>query len=506
MVNGNVLCDRLPIDDDSLSHSSIDDCQHSVSAAGYRNDSSVNNVGENGNYWSSTPNEDNDNDAYNLNFNSDWYDWNDWNNRNNGHTVRPVTELTNIYRKASSHFSISKEQLLADIFHAYRDARKHKQNRLYQLKFEYNLEVNLVELRDELFSRIYRPRPSICFIIHDPKMREVFAANFRDRIVHHLFYNYTHQLFENRFIYDSYSCIKNRGTHFGISRLKHHILSVSDNYKKPCYILKIDIKGYFMHINRKILYKICTETLLKMALHRSQSRKKWCEIIDFTFVFYLLDSILGADPMHNCIVLGDKNEWNILPNEKSMICAETDCGLPIGNLSSQLFSNIYMNVFDQFVVRELKCKHYGRYVDDAYIVADSKDKLRSLVPIVQRFLGEKLHLEVNVNKLQIFDSVHGVEFLGAFIKPYRTYVARTTSKRLRKKLYKHSWKDLGSMRSSINSFLGVMSHHNSFAIRRMWFGQDEMIIKYGKFNEGWRKYIVETLKYSKAKYDSCLGI
>lgn len=95
------------------------------------------------------------------------------------------------------------------------------------MKFEFNLEDNLVTLRDELLSRTYKPQPSNCFIIHDPKMREVFAANFRDRIVHHLFYNYTHHLFERSFIYDSYSCIKGRGTHFGINRLKHHIRSVS---------------------------------------------------------------------------------------------------------------------------------------------------------------------------------------------------------------------------------------------------------------------------------------
>ena len=184
----------------SLTLFNIDDYLVSAPAAGNRNGSSLNNAGNNGNYWSSTPNDNNnDNNAYNLNFNNGNENVNN-NNRNNGQTVRPITELT----KESSdnkvrHFLISKEQLLLDLYRAYKDARKHKRNRNYQLKFEFNLEENLIDLRDELISGIYKPFPSNCFIIHDPKMREVFAAHFRDRIVHHLFYNYTHEIFENSF-------------------------------------------------------------------------------------------------------------------------------------------------------------------------------------------------------------------------------------------------------------------------------------------------------------------
>ena len=204
---------------------SIDDHPESVPAAGYRNGSSLNNAGENGNYWSSTPNESNTQNAYNLNFNSGNHNVN-WNNRNNGQSVRPVSELTSTssgFKDCARHFSVTKEQLLTDLYRAYKCARRNKRGRAYQLKFEYNLEENLVTLRDELMTATYKPLSSTCFIIHDPKMREVFAANFRDRIVHHLFYNYTHILFERSFIHDSYSCIKERGTHFGIKRLKHHI-------------------------------------------------------------------------------------------------------------------------------------------------------------------------------------------------------------------------------------------------------------------------------------------
>ena len=212
-----------------------------------------------------------------------------------------------------------------------------------RLKFEFNLEENLIDLRDELISGTYKPYPSNCFIIHDPKMREVFAAHFRDRIVHHLFYNYTYKVFEKTFIYDSYSCIKNRCTHFGIERLKHHILSVSKGYTKPCYVLKIDIKGYFMNINRKILLELSRKTLLK---NKTQ--------YDYEFVDYLLEMIINSNPMDNCNVWGELSDWNNLPKDKSLFYAKENCGLPIGNLSSQLFSNVYMNVFDQYIKRKLK--------------------------------------------------------------------------------------------------------------------------------------------------------
>lgn len=254
----------------------------------------------------------------------------------------PITELT----KESSdnkvrHFSISKEQLLLDLYRAYKDARKHKRNRNYQLKFEFNLEENLIDLRDELISGIYKPFPSNCFIIHDPKMREVFAVHFRDRIVHHLFYNYTHEIFENSFIYDSYSCIKSKGTHFGIERLKHHVLSVSKGYSKPCYVLKIDIKGYFMNINRNILLKLCRETLSK---HKDR--------FDSLFVDYLLETIINSNPMENCKVLGELSDWNNLPKDKSLFYAKEDCGLPIGNLSSQLFRYILIRQESLILTKE----------------------------------------------------------------------------------------------------------------------------------------------------------
>jgi len=207
-------------------------------AAGNRNGTSLNNAGSNGNYWSSSLNENNSDNARNVNFNSEEVNRNN-NNRYNGFSVRPVSALT--MSRSAPIFDTPPGKLLLDLYRAYKDALRHKRRKDYQLKFERNVEAELVRQRDAILSSRYRPGPSTCFIIHDPKMREVFAAQFRDRVVHHLLYNYIGPLLIPGFIRDSYSCIPERGTHDGILRLEESIRSVSCNYSRPCFILKLDI-------------------------------------------------------------------------------------------------------------------------------------------------------------------------------------------------------------------------------------------------------------------------
>lgn len=461
----------------SLSFYSIDDYLSSAPAAGYRNGSSLNNAGENGNYWSSTPNDTNN--AYNLNFNSSNHNTN-WNNRNNGQSVRPVSEFTDSFKRFAHHFSISKEQLLQDLYNAYKEARRHKRNKLYQLNFEYSLEENLIKLRDDLFDRKYIPLPSSCFIIHDPKMREVFAADFRDRIVHHLFYHYTYKLFESTFIYDSYSCIKGRGTHFGIERLKHHIRSESLGYSRECYVLKIDIRGYFMSIDRGRLMDICIHSI---------KRSKFARGLDLSLLYYLLDVIINTNPVVNCRIIGSADDWKGLPREKSLFFSKPGCGLPIGNLSSQLFSNVYLNLLDQFMKRELKCKHYGRYVDDAYVVSSDKNFLKSLIPKISEFLSEELSLQIHPTKTRIYNAYCGFEFLGAYIKPFRTYISSSSLKRIKHKLLNPSYQSIGQVECSVNSFLGVFSHYNSYFLRRELLGYKSPLKTYGRFSDDYLRFI-----------------
>lgn len=461
---------------------STDDCPARLPAAGNRNGESVNNSGSNGNYWSGSLNSNNSNNAYNLNFNSGNHDWNN-NNRYYGHTVRPVSELA-LRDKSLFSFHTDSSQLLADLYRAYKDARRHKRRRFYQLCFELDFESELVALRNDIMNRTYKPSPSTCFIINDPKKREIFAAEFRDRVVHHLYYNYTYALFERLFITDSYSCRRKKGTHYGFRRLQHHIRSVSGNHTERCYVLKTDVMGYFMHISRSRLSDICMSCLVKMAHRQSDTAgKTWCEKLDYELLFYLSHVIIMNNPLEGCRILGAASDWRGLPRSKSLFFSGEGMGLPIGNLTSQLFSNVYMSVFDDFVKRAMPQFAYGRYVDDAFLVSRSKAALREAFPVLNAFLMENLNLELHRNKSFIKNAKYGIEFLGGYCKPYRNYVARDSLVRMKRKvslLENDDKKDM--LRPSLNSFMGVLSHYSSFNIRRRLFASSRFFCEHGRFN------------------------
>lgn len=389
-------------------------------------------------------------------------------------------------------YRLTREQLLADLHTAYLDARRHKRNKPYQLFFEAHAEENLESLCDELWSRRYQPLPSTCFVITDPKKREVFAAQFRDRIVHHLYFNYTHEIFERTFIADTYSCIKKRGTHYGIRRLEQHIRRESLNYTRPCYVLKMDIKGYFMHIDRQRLLQIALRQLRKMASHRYfRGAGMWREYADFDFLEYLTRVIVMLNPVNDCHRKGTALDWYGLPDEKSLFKSLPGYGLPIGNLTSQLFSNVYLNELDQFVKRQLHCHRYGRYVDDFYIVSADRNWLRTLQEPITRFLSDHLHLDVNSSKTVICDVRIGVEFLGAYLKPRRRYISTRSLRRIEQKIPQlRRVRSAEQLRNRLNSFLGILSHYRSYRIRRKLFYSLLNVYAYGYFTRGMAKFVV----------------
>ena len=403
-----------------------------------------------------------------MNFNSDKVNRNS-NNRYNGFSVRPVSAFT--MTRPAPIFDTSSQQLLLDLYRAYKDARRHKRSRDYQLRFERNAEAELLRLRDAILSGTYRPCPSTCFIIHDPKMREVFAAQFRDRVVHHLLYNYIAPLLIPGFIRDSYSCIPGRGTHDGIFRLEEAIRRVSCNYSRPCFVLKLDIQGYFMHIRRQRLLDICLR-----ALEPFRAR------LDFPLVKYLLEVIILDDPTQNCRRRGTLSDWAGLPESKSLFHSPPGCGLPIGNLTSQLFSNVYMDVFDKYMVSLVGEGNYGRYVDDAYVVGADAAGLRRLVPLAESFLQAELGLSLSPNKIAIYSAYRGVEFLGAYLKPFRRYVGIRCLRRMEGKMSSWTSRPPEHPVQSINSFLGITSHYRAYNIRRRWMaGPLKCAFQYGYF-------------------------
>ena len=380
-------------------------------------------------------------------------------------------------------YKITRPDLILDMEAAYQCARRHKGEKLYVQHFERHRRENIERLADDLLSHTYKPRPSTVFIISRPKKREVFAAQFPDRVVHHLYYNYTHELFERTFIQDSYSCITGRGTHYGIQRLADHIRKESQNYQRPCWVMRMDKRGYFMHIDRHILLDITLRSLQKMGTHRIAKGhpQTWADKIDIDFLSWLSEEIIMLNPKDNCRRVGSDDDWNGLDPNKSLFHTDNSCGLPIGNLTSQLLSNVYLNDFDQFMKRDLGCRHYGRYVDDSYVVSSDYDWLLSIVPKVREFLADHLHLELHMGKLHIMECGYGAEFLGGFIKPYRIYISHAALQRMTTTLRALDMKDREHVWRSVNSYLGVLSHYASYNLRTQLFMTPELM-KIGYFD------------------------
>ncbi len=298
---------------------------------------------------------------------------------------------------------------------AYWDARKNGKRRTRdEQDFEINEDENLHRLLADILNRTYHPSRGTVHIIYKPVMREIFAAPFRDRVVHHLIYNLVYDWWDHHFIDDSYSCRVGKGTLYGIRRLDWHIRSESRNYAREVAIAKLDISGFFMSMPRKRLLGLALMGLRKQF--RGQLDSPVYKMLEFLWTEIIMD-----DPVEGVRIIGRRSAWKKLPPEKSLFNQPPGVGIVIGNLTSQLLSNIFLNELDRFVKFRLGYKHYGRYVDDFYIVV-TEDKLPQLkrdVRAIERFLsgmGVKLHPK----KRAFYTSLRGVPFLGAVV--HRGYV------------------------------------------------------------------------------------
>lgn len=302
-----------------------------------------------------------------------------------------------------------------ELFKAYRAARRHKRDTKSQLRFEAALEREILSLARELHDRTYELSPSICFIHRGAVKREVVAAAFRDRVVHHLLWNWISPIFERQFIFDSYSCRKGKGTLFGIRRVAGFFRAESDDFRRECYVLKLDISGFFMAIRQDVLYGLVLSGLEKAH---------FAEIPDAPLCKYLLKKIIFDNPLDRAVFRSPRSAWWDLPQNKSLRFSPAGSGLPIGNLTSQLFGNVYLNPLDHFVKRTLKVRHYGRYVDDMVLVCRDRKFLLSCVGTLRSFLWKSLGLKLHPRKISIQPVVSGIPFLGAFVLPWRIYLGR----------------------------------------------------------------------------------
>ncbi len=328
---------------------------------------------------------------------------------------------------------MDKELLLKYLHICYLEARRHKRHTHSQMVFESNLIENLVQLRDDIYEWKYKISPSIYFIQMNPIQREVFAGNFRDRIIHHLIYDIISPYWEKQFIYDSYSCRKGKWTSKWIERISRFMRSCSNNYKENWWILKMDIQGYFMSINRDILRQKNYDTIKNWEnlsfIWSSTNNKIPRYLVAWKFPDFLKNviyDIIYNDPTQNGIFKWKQSDYDWLPKTKSLFYTSENCGLPIWNLTSQLFSNIYLNDFDHYIKDKLKIRYYWRYVDDFVVIHKDKEYLKSIIPLLKNYLQSHLKLTLHPKKIYLQPISHWVQFLWAFIKPYRCYRSKRT--------------------------------------------------------------------------------
>jgi len=298
--------------------------------------------------------------------------------------------------------------LFERLVQAYIDCRRSKRNSSSCLAFENHLERNLCDLHDELISGTYRPGRSICFVITRPKPREVWAAEFRDRIVHHLLYNHIAPSFIAGFVAGSSACIPGRGTLYAAQRLEHGIRSITENWSRPAFYLKMDLANFFVAIDKHILF-----TQLAAKVHEP-------------FWLGLARTILFHDPRQNFEYRGDPVLLDQVPPHKRLTNSPADTGLPIGNLSSQFFANVHLNLLDQFCVHQIKARNYVRYVDDFILLDTSPQRLNAAHDRIAAFLPERLGAHLNPTKTILQPVERGVDFVGHVIKPWRRTTRRRT--------------------------------------------------------------------------------
>lgn len=360
---------------------------------------------------------------------------------------------------------ISRPPTVEDVFYAYYDCRRQKRNSWSALKFEEHLEKNLIQLHRELVDRIWTPGRLSCFVITFPKPREIWASDFRDRVVQCVFYNRWRERFHNSFIYDTYACIPGRGTLMGSKRVEKMMRSVSHNYQEESYVLKADFANFFVSIDKFILEEILFRRITS----------DWDQ--------WMCKKILWTDIRSNPLIKSSRDLLALVPKFKSLLHAPFDRGLPIGNLTSQFFANIYLNEVDQFTKHQLKSRHYGRYVDDIVMFHESGKELFQRVEAIDDFSRSHLSIALHPKKTSINKIQHGVNFVGYIIKPWRKYVRRSTISNLMRKMEDPLfWRD-ADVRASVNSYLGFLKHVNGYGARRKicqrleWLGHpsdDEM--------------------------------
>ncbi|MDE6114488.1 MAG: hypothetical protein K2G49_05445 [Muribaculum sp.] len=352
-------------------------------------------------------------------------------------------------------------------------------------------ESRLIGLRDRINARTYRPGKSICFVVTRPRYREVFAASFEDRIVHHYIAQKLEPLFEKIFNPRTYNCRKGKGQLYGIDILKADIKECSENYKKDCYILKLDLKGFFMSIYRVMLADMVDNFIVEYYHEPDKEDLR-----------YVCRVVIEHEPEFNCERHSPAHLWDKLPPNKSLFTNGRGYGVAIGNLFAQLFANFLLNVLDWFL-EELGIKYHGRYVDDFYMIHPDKNVLLAAIPKIRAKLAE-YRLRINEKKFYLQHYRRGVEFTGAVVKPHRVYSCNRSLNNFAGAVAKlnraKTIEEIEAAVSSVNSYLGLLRHYDEYKNRRRIIGKIKPgIMEYLRIKGDYCSIIVEKEYRPRAK-------
>ena len=348
-----------------------------------------------------------------------------------------------------------------NLYRAYLNARLCKRYRYEVLNFSAHLEDNLVKLQKELIERTYTLGKYREFYIYEPKKRLIMAQPFKDRVVQWAIYQVLNPVFAQGYITDSYACIKERGTHKAVKRLHYWLRQVG---KKPekYYFLKLDISKYFYRIDHDVLMGI-----LKRKIRDDD-------------MIFLLDKIVNSSETNFGLPPGKS------PGEVKRSDRVSEKGMPVGNLSSQMFANLYLNELDQYCKRTLGIHFYVRYMDDVIILHQDKDQLHEWKRIIDTFLKEKLQLDLN-EKTCIRPITLGVEFCGYKIWNTHIKLRKSTALKMKRNLkklqkeYAAGEVTVEEAKQTISSYLGILKHCDSYSLKRTILGEYGSSEEY----EGW---------------------
>jgi len=398
--------------------------------------------------------------AYNYNPNNGNINNNNKTNNNYARCVRSEKETP------SALFSFE------NVFNSYTNCRKSKRGTINALKFEENLEANLRELYSALNNKTYEPGRSVCFTVLNPKPREIFAADFKDRIVHHVIVSALEKIYESIFSEDSFACRKQKGTHKAVRHLQRNMRKVTGSNcgRKRAYYLQLDIRNFFMSIDKSVLFSLI-ET--KVSNYTSWNEEFKQDLL------WITKKVIFHDPTINFVQKSSKKVSELVPQHKSLINVEKGKGLPIGNHTSQFFANVYLNELDQFAKKELNCKHYVRYVDDFILLSKSKEELLNWFWKIKEFL--ETHLLLNLkNEVKLLPITNGIDFLGYITKPWSIFIRKRVIANFKKRLsitnkelienkiffFEKNSPEEKTFRSSFSSYLGHFKHANNFKLKQ----------------------------------------